>query len=76
MAAKTALRKSCCVADIQRRFARSLANLLNLFSFEVNTCHCLMNTYNSPELVFVQSGHDRSIIHRAHYQDLQKAISE
>jgi predicted ABC-type ATPase len=45
--------------DIERRFPRSLANLLNLFSHQVDTCRCFMNSGTAPELVFEQYGEFR-----------------
>lgn len=58
-------------ADIERRFARSLSNLLNTFSTQMDTC-CFMNADAAPEPVFEQRGALRTIIHAAHYQHLQQ----
>ncbi len=55
-------------ADIERRFARSLANLLTVFSPVVDACRCFMNSGATPELVFEQHGEQRSIAHALHYQ--------
>ena len=60
------------VADIERRFARSLGNLLNSFSTQVDACRCFMNSDASPELVFEQQGKVRNIIHADHYRHLQQ----
>ena len=49
-------------ADIERRFARSLNNLFNVFSAEVDACRCFMNSSAAPELVFEQHGDVRSIL--------------
>lgn len=62
-------------ADIERRFARSLANLLDLFSQEVDACRCFMNSSTLPELVFEQQGGVRNIIHPHHYQHLLREIT-
>lgn len=59
-------------ADIERRFARSLGNLLNTFSAEVDACRCFMNSDATPELVFEQQGEVRSVVHTQFYQHLLK----
>lgn len=59
-------------ADIERRFARSLANLLNTFSAQVDACRCFMNSDATPELVFEQQGDVRSVVHTEYYQHLLK----
>lgn len=59
-------------ADIERRFSRSLNNLLNSFSSQVDACRCFMNADATPEPVFEQRGTSRTIIHAAHYQHLQQ----
>jgi predicted ABC-type ATPase len=60
--------------DIERRFARSLINLLDLFSTQTDTCRCYLNAGPVPELVFDQEGELRNIVHPEHYQALlQKA---
>lgn len=56
------------VADIERRFPRSLRHLLNDFSHRVDSCTCLMNDGESPVLVFEQRGIDRDIVHDDYYQ--------
>ncbi|PKL94573.1 MAG: hypothetical protein CVV18_08525 [Gammaproteobacteria bacterium HGW-Gammaproteobacteria-8] len=56
------------VADIERRFPRSLRNLLNDFSHRVDSCTCLMNDGESPVLVFEQRGSNRDIVHDDYYQ--------
>ena len=60
------------VADIERRFARSLGNLLNSFSTQVDACRCFMNSDASPELVFEQQGEVRNVVHTQYYQYLLK----
>lgn len=60
------------VADIERRFARSLGNLLNSFSTQVDACRCFMNSDASPELVFEQQGELRNVVHMPYYQHLLK----
>ena len=58
--------------DIQRRFPRSLHNLLNEFSHRVDRCLCFMNDGEAPVLVFEQIGAIRNILHEEYYQLLQK----
>lgn len=60
------------VADIERRFARSLGNLLYSFSTQVDACRCFMNSDASPELVFEQQGEVRNVLHMQYYQHLLK----
>jgi predicted ABC-type ATPase len=56
------------VADIERRFPRSLNHLLNDFSHRVDNCTCFMNDGESPVLVFEQCGDERTIVHDDDYQ--------
>lgn len=61
--------------DIERRFSRSLGNLLNDFSFAVTLTQCFMNTGDTPELVFIQEGRQRSIANEILFNQLaQQAI--
>lgn len=62
-------------ADIERRFPRSLANLFDIFSMEVDACRCFMNSGVMPELVFEQLGEVRNIVHAAHFGHLQNEAS-
>ena len=55
---------------IERRFARSLTNLLDKFSFAVDNCSCFMNFNEEPILVFEQQGIHRNIIHTDFYTHL------
>ena len=56
------------LADIERRFPRSLRHLLDDFSHRVDSCTCFMNDGESPVLVFEQRGSDREIVHDDYYQ--------
>ena len=56
--------------DIERRFPRSLYNLIHLFSPVVDHCLCFMNHGEYPELVFEQQGSKRELIHSAYYEIL------
>jgi predicted ABC-type ATPase len=60
------------VADIERRFARSLSNLLDTFSAKVDARRCFMNSNATPELVFEQQGEARNVAHTQYYQHLLK----
>ncbi len=51
-------------SDIERRFPRSLQNLLTEFSLKADRTRCLMNGGETPELVFVQQREERTIIER------------
>ncbi len=59
-------------ADIERRFSRSLRNLLNEFSKLVDGCSCFMNDEENPILVFEQHGDARDIAREDYYQLLIK----
>ena len=61
--------------DIERRFPRSLHNLLNEFSHRVDRCICFMNDGTKPILVFEQNNKVRNIHHRDYYQLLRKETS-
>lgn len=57
--------------DIERRFARSLRNLLLEFSYAVDRCSCFMNTNDQMQtLIFEQQDEQRNVIHDTFYQHL------
>jgi len=58
--------------DIERRFPRSIHNLLHLFSHAVDRCICFMNDGEEPVLLFEQNNEKREIVHDAYYQQLLK----
>lgn len=60
------------VVDIERRFPRSLHNLLNEFSHHVDRCICFMNDGMSPVLVFEHNGESRDILQEGYYRLLLK----
>lgn len=63
-------------ADIERRFSRSLRNLLDNFSSKVDACRCFMNSDATPQLVFEQKGEVRNVVHSQDYQHLlNEAVS-
>jgi len=55
-------------ADIERRFPRSLRNLLNEFSHRVDRCTCFMNDGAKPALIFEQRGENCNILHEVYYE--------
>ena len=56
--------------DIERRFPRSLRNLLTEFSFLANSTRCFINSGETPELVFVQQRENRIIINQSLFNQL------
>ena len=54
--------------DIERRFPRSLKNLLTEFSYNVDTCLCFMNIDRTPVLIFEQIKEQRKIINEHYYR--------
>ena len=58
------------IQDIERRFSRSLYNLLYLFSPKVDYCNCFMNTDSAPVQVFEQIAGRRFIIDESLFQIL------
>lgn len=56
--------------DIERRFPRSLKNLLNEFSYKVDSCFCYMNDGKKPILVFEQNKQNRKVHHNDYYEIL------
>ena len=58
--------------DIERRFSRSLNNLLAHFSYAVNHCSCFMNMHDAPTLIFEQQGTQRMVTDDKIYQHLLK----
>lgn len=56
------------VKDIERRFPRSLSNLLTLYSHEVDNTRCFLNKDKIPELIFEQQGSKRTIKNESLFQ--------
>lgn len=48
--------------DIERRFPRSLYNLLHVYGAAVDVTRCFLNSGETPQLVFIQQGMDRTVI--------------
>lgn len=57
-------------ADIARRFPRSLRNLLDVFASAVDHTTCFLNSGPLPDVVFVQHGEKRTILHQTAYDQL------
>ncbi|WP_019606226.1 zeta toxin family protein [Teredinibacter turnerae] len=62
-------------SDIERRFPRSLNNLLNHFSPLVDHCECYLNAADEPILIFEQKGQDRTIHHTTLFASLEEAVN-
>ncbi|TLS68681.1 hypothetical protein FEF65_02985 [Mariprofundus erugo] len=58
------------VSDIERRFPRSIHNLLFLFGEAVDRCLCFVNDGEDPVLVFEQIDEKRDILHLDYYHEL------
>lgn len=63
-------------SDIERRFPRSLNNVLNEFSDIVDRCMCFMNDSEEPVLIFEQKGKNRDVHHKAYYQELVRGVGK
>lgn len=58
------------LAAIERRFARSLRNLFELYAARVTRARCYLNSGDPPVAVFVQQGGVREILDRDIYDHL------
>lgn len=58
-------------AAIERRFARSLYNLLQLYAPNVSRTRCYLNAGDVPSLVFVQRGNELNILDEGVYRHLK-----
>ncbi len=56
--------------DIERRFPRSLHNLLNEFAARADQTRCFMNSGPAPQPVFQQTGDNRIVLHAAFLAEL------
>jgi len=59
--------------DIERRFPRSLRNLLDIYSYRVNLCYCYLNLDDGPKLVFTQHEQWCTIIEAELFELLHRA---
>lgn len=62
--------------DIERRYPRSLKNLLHNASNIVSSCVCYMNEKSKPTLIFSQQQSERTIHHQDFYQILLKGADK
>ncbi|QEP43394.1 hypothetical protein D5085_09825 [Ectothiorhodospiraceae bacterium BW-2] len=60
------------IAAIERRFPKSLNNLLNHYSANVDSCRCYMNAGGEPVLIFEQFRQLRRVVHLNYFQLLQQ----
>jgi len=58
------------VKDIERRFPRSLHNLLTEFSYLAHQTRCFMNDSEVPTLIFIQQENNREIINEPLFNHL------
>lgn len=58
--------------DIQRRFPRSLHNLMTLYASTTHQTRCFMNAGGTPQLVFEQQGNNRRVLNTVLYDALSK----
>lgn len=63
------------VRDIERRYPRSLNNLLHLYSHTVDRCICFMNSGEEPILLFEQQHNERTVLHKHYYHQLIQAAA-
>ncbi|WP_008317591.1 zeta toxin family protein [Leptolyngbya sp. PCC 6406] len=62
--------------DIERRFPRSLRNLLHEFSHAVDRTQCFMNNGDTPQPVFIQQGETREILNPELFQQLTQEAEQ
>lgn len=60
------------VTDITRRFPRSLYNLLYEYAHRCHHARCFLNSGALPDLVFEQTGRERTIFHPGFFELLQQ----
>ena len=58
--------------DIERRFPRSLRNLLTEYGRITDRTRCFMNNGEVPELVFIQQGSERTIVDNELFEILRQ----
>ena len=62
------------LAAIERRFMRSLHNLMNLYAPAVSRTQCFYNAGAAPELIFEQVGHNRQVADSGLYHKLLEGL--
>jgi predicted ABC-type ATPase len=63
------------IQDIERRFSRSLRNLLNEFSWVTDRTQCFMNDGEVPQPIFVQQGETREVLNAQLFNQLIQEIA-
>ena len=63
------------IQDIERRFSRSLRNLLNEFSWVTGRTQCFMNDGEVPQPIFVQQGETREVLNAQLFNQLIQEIA-
>lgn len=63
---------SISAADIERRFPRSLRNLLDVYAGAVDRVRCFLNSGPVPDIVFTQYAGKRTIMNQPVYEQLLK----
>lgn len=64
------------LSDLERRFPRSLRNLLNEFGFAADRTQCFMNDAELPQLIFEQQGATRTIINFQLFEQLTREAQQ
>lgn len=64
------------LADIERRFPRSLQNLINEFSYAVDRAQCFMNNGDTPQPIFIQQGETREILNLELFAQLTQEAAQ
>jgi predicted ABC-type ATPase len=59
-------------ADIERRFPRSLRNLLDVYAGAADHARCFLNSGPVPDIVFIQHAGQRTILNQTVYDQLVK----
>jgi predicted ABC-type ATPase len=59
-------------ADIERRFPRSLRNLLDAYAGAVDHARCFLNSGPVPDIVFIEHAGQRTILNQTVYDQLVK----
>lgn len=62
--------------DIERRFPRSLRNLLDEFSLAADRTQCFMNDTELPQLIFEQQGEHRVVISPQLFEQLTREAQQ
>lgn len=57
---------------IERRFSRSLVNLMHTFRHQANRTRCFMNSGPLPESIFEQAGGNCTVLHDEYFQWITK----